>query len=150
MSQFHQTLLAGLEGVGDGEPYSEPSQQVEEAEVTGHGSRATALHQPTVTVTTITQTHWLPTVADPHHLPKVWFGGIYSYLLYSYYLFIFLSLCSQVAHAWYMPWSVKWNTTKLGVSTQYTAYQMLCSSHCHALATNLTLAKLICCCLLCM
>ena len=35
VSQFHQTLLAGLEGVGDGEPYCEPSQQVEEAEVTG-------------------------------------------------------------------------------------------------------------------
>ena len=34
VSQFHQTLH-GLEGVGDGEPYSEPSQQVEEAEVTG-------------------------------------------------------------------------------------------------------------------
>ena len=41
MSQFHQTLLDGLEG---GEPgsYSEPRQQVEEAEVTGvelHASR---------------------------------------------------------------------------------------------------------------
>ena len=32
LSQFHQTLLDGLEGVGGGEPYSEPSQQVEEAE----------------------------------------------------------------------------------------------------------------------
>ena len=27
------------------------------------------LHQPT---TTVTHTHWLPTVADPHHLPQVW------------------------------------------------------------------------------
>ena len=35
VSQFHQTLLDGLEGMGGGEPYSEPSQQVEEAEVTG-------------------------------------------------------------------------------------------------------------------
>ena len=35
VSQFHQTLLDGLEGVGGGEPYSEPSQQVEEAEETG-------------------------------------------------------------------------------------------------------------------
>ena len=32
------------------------------------------LHLPTVTVTTVTHTHWLPTVADPHHLPQVWFG----------------------------------------------------------------------------
>ena len=38
------------------------------------------LHLPTVTVTTVTHTHWLPTVADPHHLPQVWFGfGLYSY-----------------------------------------------------------------------
>ena len=35
MSQFHQTLLDGLEGVSGGEPYSEHSQQVEEEEVTG-------------------------------------------------------------------------------------------------------------------
>ena len=44
------------------------------------------LHQPTVTVTTVTHTHWLPTVADPHYLPQVsWFAGIYSCWLYSYY-----------------------------------------------------------------
>ena len=37
------------------------------------------LHQPTVTVTTVTHTHWLPTVTDPHHLLQVslvwWFAG---------------------------------------------------------------------------
>ena len=35
VSQFHQTLRDGLEGVGGGEPYSKPSQQVEVSEVTG-------------------------------------------------------------------------------------------------------------------
>ena len=29
------------------------------------------LHQPTVTITTVTHTHWLPIVADPHHLPQI-------------------------------------------------------------------------------
>ena len=38
VSQFHQTLLDGLEGMGGGEPYS---QQVEEAEVTGESLHCT-------------------------------------------------------------------------------------------------------------
>ena len=33
-------------------------------------------HQPTVTVTTVTHTHWLPTVVDPHHLP-----GLVAFIL---------------------------------------------------------------------
>ena len=98
------------------------------------------LHQPTVT--TVTHTHWLPTVADPHHLPQVW---IYSCWLYSYYVlrdiagqktanapenayirlvgsycYIIHVFLSGSTVAWYMPWSVKW---------KYTQYQMLCSSH---------------------
>ena len=43
VSQFHKTLLDGLEGVGDGEPYTEPSQQVEEAEVTGESYDCTPM-----------------------------------------------------------------------------------------------------------
>ena len=38
LSQFHQTLL---DGVGGGEPYSEPSQQVEEAEAEVTGESVT-------------------------------------------------------------------------------------------------------------
>ena len=41
------------------------------------------LHQPTVTVTTVTHTHWLPTVTDPHHMPQVWFGS-FLYTLTTY------------------------------------------------------------------
>ena len=93
------------------------------------------LHQPTVTVTTITHTHWLPTVADPHHLPQVWLLALYSYYILQdiakcsgyedcekMYIYVhayirlllyhprFSILCSQ-AVVWYMPWSVKWNNT---------------------------------------
>ena len=97
------------------------------------------LHQPTVTVTTVTHTHWLPTVADPHHLPQVWFSGIYSCWLYSHYILQDIAKCSgyectrncisgyahiyrvlllyhpqfsilcSQAVVWYMPWSVRWN-----------------------------------------
>ena len=52
------------------------------------------LHQPTVTVTTVTLTHWLPTVAEPHHLPQVWFSGIYSCWLYSHYILQDIVKCS--------------------------------------------------------
>ena len=51
------------------------------------------LHQPTVTVTTVTHTHWLPTVADPHHLPHVWF--VVAFMLYSYYVLLDIAKCSR-------------------------------------------------------
>ena len=43
------------------------------------GNNIPTLHQPTVTVTTITHTHWLPTVTDPH---QVWFLALYTLTTY--------------------------------------------------------------------
>ena len=52
------------------------------------------LHQPTVTVTTVTHTHWLPTAADPHHFPQIWFGSMLALLICTYYVLQDIAKCS--------------------------------------------------------
>ena len=74
-----------------------------------------------------------------HAMTPLWrFHSSGGFTVHSYWLVLLFhhphfSMFSFSGSTVAWPWSVKWNYTKLGVSTQYyTTYQMLCSSHCHA------------------